>query len=63
MARPIQDTLNSTIRDAVVFLSTSGKIDVLLCTMEHLPMNDMYVSQSRIGKMSLNTSLSQGPER
>jgi hypothetical protein len=43
MTRPIQDTLDSTIRDAVAFLPTSDKIDVLLCTMERLPMNDKYV--------------------
>jgi hypothetical protein len=48
MTRPIhgQDTLDSTIRDAVGFLPKSDKIAVLLCTMERLPMNDMYVSQT-----------------
>ncbi|KAI0298282.1 hypothetical protein BC826DRAFT_967453 [Russula brevipes] len=40
MTRPIQDTLDSTIRDAVGFLSTTDKADVLLCTMERLALND-----------------------
>jgi hypothetical protein len=48
MTLPIQDTLDSTIRDAVAFLPTSDRIDVFLCAMERLPMNDKYVSQSHI---------------
>jgi hypothetical protein len=49
MTRPIQDTLDSSIRDVMGLLQKGDKIDVLLCTMERLPMNDKYVSQSHIG--------------
>ncbi|KAI0298283.1 hypothetical protein BC826DRAFT_967454 [Russula brevipes] len=47
MTRPIQDTLDSTIRNAVGFLPKSDKMDVLLCTMERLPMNDKSHPWSR----------------
>jgi hypothetical protein len=64
MTLPIQDTLDSSIRDVMGLLQKSDKADVLLCAVERLPMNGKYVSQSvAYWRRCLNIPMSQGPER
>ncbi|KAI0298287.1 hypothetical protein BC826DRAFT_1174199 [Russula brevipes] len=63
MALPIQDTLDSSIRDVMGLLQKGDKADVLLCAVERLPTNDKTAIEIGIESFFRVTSMVQNSDK